>query len=191
MDLVCNAHLLDHLGLRKPKALPNLQQFLSDKPAIKFFDAPCGDFNWMRTFNFAADCAYIGGEIVPELVASLQQRYGRAAGETASRQFIRFDLTSDDFPEADIWLCKDCMQHLSNEDINRVIANFRRSKIKIAMISNHSGVRINENIRTGQFRHVDLTLPPFNLPKPRQILLDSPSDSEPRFVGVWYREDLT
>src|SRR5262245_18390606 len=46
--------------------LHNLRQFLNDKPAIKFFDAPCGDFNWMKTFNFPTNCAYIGGEIVPD-----------------------------------------------------------------------------------------------------------------------------
>lgn len=165
----------------------NLETFLSNKPAITFFDAPCGDFNWMKAFNFPSDCTYIGGDVVPELISSLQRRFGRSA----SRQFMRFDLTSDEFPAADIWLCKDCFQHLSNADINLALNNFRRSKVGIALISNHSQVSENIDIRTGQFRHVDLTLPPFNLPKPRQILFDSPSDGEPRYVGVWYREALT
>jgi hypothetical protein len=165
----------------------NLQAFLRDKPAITFFDAPCGDFNWMKIFNFPDDCTYIGGDVVPELISSLQRQYGRAA----SRQFIKFDLTSDEFPDADMWFCKDCFQHLSNTDINLALNNFRRSRIRIALISNHSGVSENIDIRTGQFRHVGLTLPPFNLPKPGQILSDSPSDGEPRFVGVWYRKSLT
>jgi hypothetical protein len=171
-----------------------LENFLRETRPKKFFDAPCGDFNWMKNLNLPDDCNYIGGEIVPELVLSLQRTFGRAPGTAsnriASRQFIKFDLTLDCLPSADIWLCKDCLQHLSNSDISLVLDNFRRSRVKIALISNHTGVLANVDIATGQFRHVDLTRAPFNLPPPRQTLADSPVDGEPRYIGVWHREDL-
>jgi hypothetical protein len=148
----------------------------------------------MKDVKLPANCDYIGGDIVPELVARLQQKYARSPrtrpGDAPSRRFIDFDLIVDNFPSADIWLCKDCFQHLSNSDIRLVLNNFRRSQVKIALISNHTDVSSNTDIETGQFRHVDLTRAPFNLPPPRQILPDEPVGGEPRFIGVWHREDL-
>jgi hypothetical protein len=172
----------------------NLEYFLRESNVKTFFDAPCGDFNWMKNVNLPGDCQYIGGDIVAGLIERLQQSYGRTAvlgnKKSSSREFIAFDLTSDSFPMADVWLCKDCFQHLSNDDIQLVLDNFRRSQVKLALISNHVGVSSNIEIRTGQFRHVDLTRAPFNLPPPRQTLADAPVDGEPRYIGVWRREDL-
>jgi hypothetical protein len=173
----------------------SVEKFLVEMKAKKFFDAPCGDFNWMQHVNLPHDCEYLGGDIVSEIIADLQQKYRGIALDNhkkpASRQFINFDLTLDRFPPADIWLCKDCLQHLSNSDILLVLDNFRRSQVKIALISNHIGVTSNVDIATGQFRHVDLTRAPFNLPLPRRIIPDAPVDGEPRFIGVWCREDLS
>jgi hypothetical protein len=170
----------------------SLEHFLHEMNVEKFFDAPCGDFNWMKDVNVPDHCDYIGGDIVPALVANLQLKYGRISGpgEASSRQFINFDLIVDSFPSADVWLCKDCFQHLSNSDIRLVLNNFRRSRVKTALISNHIGVSFNVDIETGQFRHIDLTRAPFNLPPARQTLPDAPVDGEPRYIGVWRREDL-
>jgi hypothetical protein len=171
----------------------NLESFLHEMNVKKLFDAPCGDFNWMKDVNLPAYCDYIGGDIVPALVANLQQKYGRiirTGPEAPSRQFINFDLTVERFPSADIWLCKDCFQHLSNSDIHLVLNNFRRSQVNIALITNHIGVNSNIEIETGQFRYVDLTLAPFSLPPPLQTLPDAPVDGEPRYIGVWRRKDL-
>jgi hypothetical protein len=63
--------------------------------------------------------------------------------------------------------------------------------VEYALISNHRDIVENVNIPTGGFRHVDLTLPPFNLPTPLMKLSDVPIDRELRYVGVWSREDLT
>jgi hypothetical protein len=165
----------------------NLEQFLRENTVQSFFDAPCGDFNWMKEVRLPDDCDYLGGDIVSSLIANLQKDFK----EGPRRQFIYFDLTADTFPSVDVWLCKDCLHHLSNSDIILGLDNFRRSQVKIALISNHVGLRRNIDINTGQFRFVDLTLAPFNLPPPRQKLLDAPVTGEPRYVGVWRREDLS
>lgn len=168
-----------------------LQMLIDQHRPRVFFDAPCGDFNWMRTIVFPASCTYIGGDIVPSVILDNQQKYGCGPnGASGSRVFINFDLTSDTFPRADYWLCKDCLQHLSLADVRAVLANFASSNVSIALISNHDGVVQNIDIDTGDFRHLDLTLPPFNLPKPRTVMRDTPSDDEPRFVAVWTREEV-
>jgi len=169
-----------------------LQTLIDEHRPKVFFDAPCGDFNWMKTIAFPADCAYIGGDIVPSVVLIDQQKYGRGEeGAAGSRVFKDFDLTRDTFPGADYWLCKDCLQHLSLADVRAVLANFASSEVKVALISNHKGVVENTDIHTGDFRYLDLTLPPFNLPTPSRVMSDAPADGEPRFVAVWTREEVT
>jgi hypothetical protein len=166
-----------------------LERFLLQVNARRLLDIPCGDFNWMKSVKIPSGLEYIGGDIVPSLVAQLNETYGRLSKE-APRHFRVFDLTKDPFDAADIWLCKDCIQHLSNEDIFLALSNFCRSSVEYALISNHTDVLENTDIPTGGFRHVDLTLPPFNLPVPLIKLSDAPIDREPRYIGVWRRKDL-
>src|SRR5689334_10152571 len=54
--------------------------------------------------------AYVGADIVPELVASLRER---AAAEGSSRTYAVADLTRDILPRADAVLCQGCPVHLS------------------------------------------------------------------------------
>src|SRR5579862_3313707 len=78
------------------------------------FDAPCGDFNWMKAVKFPDDLVYIGGDIVASLIEANRTKYARK-----SREFIEFDIVADKFPEADVWFCRDCLFHLSNQHILR------------------------------------------------------------------------
>lgn len=168
-----------------------LEALFADQPPRAFFDAPCGDFNWMKAVRFPLRTHYIGGDIVAPVVAGNEARYARpATTETGGREFINFDITRDAFPEADYWFCKDCLQHLSLADVEMALRNFARSNIATALISNHHGITQNTDIPTGEFRHLDLTLPPFNLPPPQRILRDSPIDAEPRIVAMWTIEEI-
>jgi hypothetical protein len=166
-----------------------LEGFLSQIEARRLLDIPCGDLNWMRAVQFPPDMEYIGGDVVPHLIAGLKANYGRE--DISSRRLFRvFDITKDEFDPADVWFCKDCIQHLSNWDIKAALRNFCNQSVEFALISNHTDVKENTDIPTGLCRHVDLTLPPFNLPEPRLKLPDFPIDREPRCVGVWRRRDL-
>ena len=166
-----------------------LERFLLQVDARRLLDVPCGDFNWMKSVKFPPGLEYIGGDIVPSLVARLNKIHGRL-DNTSPRIFRVFDLTTEPFDAADVWLCKDCVQHLSNKDIISALRNFGASSVKYALISNHTDIEENLDIPTGAFRHVDLTLPPFNLPRPLAKLSDVPVDRESRYIGVWKREDV-
>src|SRR5579864_6662084 len=54
----------------------HLERLLADMKIETFFDAPCGDFNWMRHVRLAPQTSYVGGDIVPDLIAGLSRRYG-------------------------------------------------------------------------------------------------------------------
>jgi hypothetical protein len=162
-----------------------LANFIRQEAVSSLFDAPCGDYHWMRWMQFPDGFRYIGGDIATSVVAKLKRKFSSHACE-----FISFDLTHDRFPNCEAWLCKDCLQHLSLGDVTAVLRNVAKSGIKWALISNHTDVTSNYDIKTGDFRHLDLTKPPFNLPPPRRVLRDSPADKEPRGVFVWRREDI-
>ena len=60
------------------------------------FDAPCGDFNWMKMLLPKLDVTYIGADIVKELIGSHQANY-----ESKAIKFIELNIITDRFPKAD------------------------------------------------------------------------------------------
>jgi hypothetical protein len=153
-----------------------------------FFDAPCGDFNWMREVHFPRRMRYLGGDIASSLIAANSQRY-----TTASTTFRNFDIVADPFPEADVWFCRDCLFHLSNNYILQALRNFCGSDIKLLMMTNHINATgfANTDIKSGQFRLVDFYQAPFRLP--REVLFriaDYVHPFPPREMCVWTREQI-
>lgn len=105
---------------------------------------------------------------------------------------MRLEGTGQHAPCGDFnWMKQVCLlQNLSFNDIHKAISRFIGSQINIALISNHYGLIINSDINLGDFRFVNLTLPPFNLPSPERVLLDPPVDNEPRVIGIWTRQQI-
>lgn len=147
------------------------------------FDAPCGDLNWMPLVLDQVEVDYVGGDISPALIQRNRERY-------PALNFVEFDITSDDFPEADVWHCRDCLFHLSYRDIELALRNFARSDIPYALITSHSGVIRNVDVESGGWRYLDLRRTPFNLPAPRELLPDYQFGDLPRFVGLWSRDEI-
>jgi hypothetical protein len=135
---------------------------LFDQLAIRrLFDAPCGDFNWMGEVVRASSIQYRGGDIVPALVKNNQARFG-----STRVNFQGFDIILDRFPDADLWLCRDCLFHLTYQQIYAALKNFTESSIPYALLTNHrdAGAASNHDISTGDCRGLDLMAAPFQLP---------------------------
>jgi hypothetical protein len=156
--------------------------------ARSFLDAPCGDFNWMKEVKLDLD-TYIGADIVPELIAQNQQRYGNEV-----RKFICLDITKDNLPEVDIILCRDCFIHLSFKRITAAMKNFKKSKSKYLVTTTYPGLKEEyRDIITGNMRLIDLELPPFNFPKPLKLINEKTThigEPKERSLGVWKLEDM-
>lgn len=71
-----------------------------------------------------------------------------------------FDALTDDLPAADLVLCKEVLQHLSNAQVELLLA--RTSHYRRRLFTSYVGEGTNTDIQTGQSRPVDLTLPPFS-----------------------------
>ena len=171
-------------GLRRE--LPALLERLG---AASLLDVPCGDFGWLSTVPLALD--YIGGDIVPELVASNEERFG---GPGTRRRFLRLDLTADPLPAADVVLCRDCLVHLSFAHITQALDNIRRSGAAWLLTTTfleHDG---NVDIESGDWRMLNLTRPPFNFPEPAAVIVEGCHESDGAYsdkaLAAWRVGDL-
>jgi len=148
-------------------------------------DAPCGDFVWMRRVEFPEKFRYVGADIVAELVSELQAKH-----QSPTRQFIKLDVRTDRLPDVDLWLCRDCLIHLSNDDALSALRNFARSNIKYLLTTTYNFGYVNADIETGNFRALNLRKPPFLLPRPLALLKDYKYPATPRRLALWSRDQL-
>ena len=173
---------------RTAKLRSELPLLLQEIGARSMLDAPCGDFNWMKDTNLGLEL-YFGVDIIPDLIARNRSLYG-----TERKQFVLLDLTRDWLPDVDVILCRDCFIHFSYRHIAAAIRNFKRTRSTYLLTNTYNEWRKNENIRTGDFRHINLLLPPFNFPPPiRQIDEKYPDERAEFFdkkLGLWRLADL-
>ena len=121
-------------------------------------DLPCGDFNWMQRIDLS-NIDYKGGDIVADLIKRNQETY-----RNDGISFTVMDLLKDDLPEVDMILCRDCLIHLSNENVFKALKNLKRSKIKYLLTTSFVERKHNSDILTGEWRALNLSVHPFSIP---------------------------
>lgn len=163
-----------------------IPRIINDLKLRQILDAPCGDYNWFRLIERDDDISYIGGDIIDALVTRNQERYGND-----NTRFVHLDITNDALPSADLWLCRDCLFHLSNDDIFKVMNNFLNSDITYLLTSSHPTCEKNTDIPTGQFRLLNLELPPFSFCKPLSSIDDWIEGYPVRQLALWERRQLS
>ena len=130
-------------------------------------DVGCGDGNWIHLLEVPFE-RYIGVDIVPALVARR-----RATHAAPGREFHCLDIVRDPLPRADLALCRDCLVHLSNADVGRAVANFRRSGTSWLLATTFTARAENPDIPTGNWRPMNLAAPPFDLGPPQRVLSEN------------------
>ena len=172
----------DTSTLRSTQNLRNkLPRLLKKYDVRVLFDAPCGDMHWMRELLDHIDVDFIGGDVVESVIAE-----NNADPELSERaKFITVDLTRDPLPLADLMLARDFLFHLSFEHTHAFLRNFAASDIRYLLTTSHinDGKFENRDIKTGQFRPIDLFQPPYNFPAdPLDRILDGKKD---RYLYLW------
>jgi hypothetical protein len=152
-------------------------------------DAPCGDLNWMRHVRLPVD-RYIGVDLLDELISENERRFA-----SAQRRFVRADVIRDALPRADAIFCRDLLGHLSFDDIRRALANFERSGATYLLTTTFTKPRPNQEIVTGGWRTLNLTLPPFDLPAPLGLIDEKCTEAggvfDDKSIGVWRLADAS
>jgi SAM-dependent methyltransferase len=173
---------------RTAKIRQELPELLKKLSVELLLDAPCGDFNWMKATDLGVE-RYVGVDVVPDLIARNQQLYG-----DGTRQFRVLDITTDQVPEVDLILCRDCFIHFSYRHINAAIQNFKRSNSKYLITNTYLDWRKNEDISTGGFRRLNLQISPFSFPQPLALIGEKSAKEEASFfrkcLGLWSLKDL-
>lgn len=150
---------------------------------VRLLDVPCGAHSWMARVDLKG-VSYVGGDIVPEIVERNRRDH---AG--AGREFLRLDITKDRLPAADLMLCRDCLVHLSNADIRTALANIAASEIRWLLTTTFPAEPENVDIVTGDWRPIDLTKPPFELPQAVELLNEGCTEQDGAFadksLGLW------
>lgn len=168
------------------RALSEIMQSLS---LHSLFDAPCGDFNWMRELLRTVNVRYVGADIVLPLVQALQVKY---ASDTIA--FMHIDITKGPLPRADLMLCRDCLFHLSYQDTLAFFDRFLEAGIPYLLTTTHDnsgGAIVNRDIRSGGFRPIDLYAPPYNFPRdPLRTIEDWHAPELKRYLCLWSRQHV-
>lgn len=167
--------------------IPNI---IAEYNIQSILDAPCGDFNWMKELiPHYPDIQYIGGDIVDPLIAQNTKTY--------SADHIHFqllDITQDELPTSDLMLVRDCLFHLSYDDIYQFLLNFQKSDIKYLLTTTHkpSSKFANKDIHTGGFRFIDLFASPFNFSSEPLVRIDDflPEKEVPRELCLFDRAQI-
>jgi hypothetical protein len=167
------------------RGLPRLCRRLG---VATMLDLPCGDCSWMATIDLGS-VKYIGADFLPELIEANRRRYAHSG-----REFQILDLLSSPLPAADLVLCRDCLVHLSFADIARAVANLRASNVTYLLTTTFPEQPVNEDIRTGDWRPLNLEAAPFHWPKPRDLLNEGCTEGNGVFtdksLGLWRLDAL-
>ena len=160
----------------------NLGKFLEKHNITSMIDAPCGDYSWMSVTDLPSIQEYVGGDIVEFLIKANQEKY-------PNHKFKQIDLTQDILPNVDLLFCRDCLLHLSFEDIDKVFKNISRSNIKYVLLSNwYEDAENSRDIQTGEARYLNFLESPFNFTQPIDAITDFVDGFPRRKMLLWSKE---
>jgi hypothetical protein len=132
--------------------------------------------------------SYLGVDIVPEVIREDHRRYGGA-----NRSFGCADLRHDPLPGADLVLCRDCLVHLSNRDALVALRNLLGSGASWFLPTTFPALQRNQDMASGTgWRPLNLTLAPFGLGPPHQVILEQEVDplGNEKVLALWSAADL-
>jgi len=133
-------------------------------------DLGCGDMQVSR--RLLGSCPnFVGVDVVPDLV-----KWNRRAFTGESVRFLCLDIVDEELPDGDICLLRQVLQHLSNDQIQKILPKLR--KYRASFITEHlptenEGIDPNLDLHPGWQIRLDrnsgvyLDRPPFELPDAR------------------------
>jgi 2-polyprenyl-3-methyl-5-hydroxy-6-metoxy-1,4-benzoquinol methylase len=161
-----------------------LPRLLARLKVTSLLDAPCGDAGWIN--QAALGVRVVGVDIVPALIESLKARV--AAGDIHGEYHLA-DITYDALPTCDAILCRDALVHLSFVNIERALANFRRSGAAWLITTTFPDWQMNADCEDGDWRARNFERPPFNWDAPVELINENCTEAgggwRDKSLGVW------
>jgi hypothetical protein len=167
-----------------------IPRLIAQLGVASLLDIPCGDFGWLSRADLGA-LRYVGADIVEELIERAAQVHARPG---TNRRFVRLDLTRDPLPRVDLVLCRDCLVHLSYENIARAFANLKRSNSRYLLTTTFLDYEDNHDIVDGDWRPLNLVRDPFGLPEPLAVIIEGCIEGGGAYadkaLGLWEVQSL-
>jgi len=155
-------------------------RFIIEHDVKNVVDLGCGDFRVGRLLCAANNVRYVGLDVVPDLISYNQSRFGREGVE-----FRGGNIIEDELPDGDLCLIRQVLQHLSNEEIVRVLAKCGKYRHLLITEEIYAGRRMRPNYdkphapdnRLYDRSGVYLDLPPYSLNHKVVLELNASSES--------------
>tara|TARA_Y100000591_G_scaffold116525_1_gene99596 strand:+ start:26 stop:739 length:714 start_codon:yes stop_codon:yes gene_type:complete len=166
-----------------------LKKIIKKYKVRTIFDAPCGDCNWIK-FIFKKDQPkYIGADIVKDCVSKNKNKFKRK-----NLSFKQLDITKDKLPNTDLFICRDFMFHLSFKDNYKFLKNLRKINTKYILISSHTknlkSSIINRDIKSGDFRKINLFRSPFNFKTNYELVVKDYCDGVEKYLLLFKKKEF-
>jgi SAM-dependent methyltransferase len=141
-----------------------LNKFIREKNIKSILDLGCGDFNLMKHIDFT-NITYLGIDIVDSIINQNRQLY-------PNLYFLCDDITLyNNMLDVDLYIIKDVLQHLSFNNIHKIIDNLPKNKY--VLITNDITESENIDCNDGEYHNLQLNKPPFNLVINQELVFNS------------------
>lgn len=165
------------------KIIKEIPVLLKDMGISTILDIPCGNFNWMQHVDLSG-IKYIGADIVKEIVKNNKSKY-----KMKNISFKYMNLIESKIPKVDLVLVRDCLVHMSYDDIFKSLKNIRDSKSRYLLTTTFTGRLSNNDITTGGWYPFNLQIAPFSFPKPIRIINEGCTQGKLSYtdksLGLW------
>lgn len=162
----------------------------SFKKPITVCDLGCGDFNIGNKLVKYAE-KYIAIDIVPGLIAHNKENF-----VAANLEFHCLDIAVDNVPSADCVILRQVLQHLSNDEIQKIVSKL--VDFKYVILTEHlpkgdftpnKEIISGQGIRLKKQSGIELVAPPFNfnVQEEKQVLSVVLNDNKGIIVTTIYK----
>lgn len=129
-----------------------VQHFMEKYSVKTVVDVGCGDWRFSQYLDFD-NREYLGVDVVDSVIAANTSSFGRG-----NVKFQVADATEFVVPPCDLLLCKDVLQHLSNDNVRAIL---ERSKVAAHALITNDYCAVNHDCKNGDTRPLDIRLEPF------------------------------
>ncbi len=168
--------------------IKELPQLFGEFNIRSMLDIPCGDFHWMRHVNLDG-VNYLGADIVKRLIDHNKQKY-----EKNNIAFRKLNLIKDALPKVDLIFCRDCLVHLSFNDIFLALQNISDSGSTFLLTTTFPARPHNRDIVRGDWTTLNLQAAPFALPAPLKLINEECTEVDGAYkdksLALWRISDI-
>jgi hypothetical protein len=161
----------------------HLPKIIKDFGIKSITDSPCGDWNWMRLVNLEG-INYIGYDVIDEIIDRNITNYG-----SDNIKFEVNDIINNEIRKSDLIICRDFTFHISNENVLKLLENFKSSGSKYLLSTSFEFIDVNVDIDSESkgygFRKINLMKEPFNLNEYLYVFLETHPENLGRGMYLW------